>query len=90
MTPYEYLGFLDSEKAKLYFSRRNAVEKTVFWAAIWQTSWKKIIEKMAKFKANIRLVKGDNSAQIVPIYKAKTFICKNMCNTLCKILAKYS
>jgi hypothetical protein len=26
--------------------------------------------KMAKFKANIRLVKGDNSAEIVPIYKA--------------------
>ena len=45
---------------------------------------------MAKFNANIRLVKRYNSAQIVPIYKAKTFICKNMCNTLCKILTKYS
>jgi hypothetical protein len=48
------------------------------------------IEEMAKFKANIRLVETDNSAQIVPIYKAKTFVCKNMCNTLSKILTKYS
>ena len=48
------------------------------------------IEKMAKFKANIRLVKRDNSTQIVPIYKVKTFICKNMCNTVCKIPTKYS
>ena len=48
------------------------------------------LEKMAKFNANIRLVKRDNSAQIVPIYKAKTFVCKNMCNTLCNILTKYS
>jgi hypothetical protein len=47
-------------------------------------------KKMAKFKANIKLVKRDNSAQIVLIYKAKTFICKNMGNTLCKILTKYS
>ena len=45
---------------------------------------------MAKFKANLRLVKGDNGAQIRPIYKAKTFICKNMSNTLCKILTEYS
>jgi hypothetical protein len=28
------------------------------------------IGKMAKLKANIRLVKRDNCAQIVPIYKA--------------------
>jgi hypothetical protein len=48
------------------------------------------MENMAKFKANFRLVQGDNSAQIVPIYKAKTFICKNMCNTLGKMLTKYS
>jgi hypothetical protein len=46
-----------------------------------------VIEKMeeknrkkAKFMANFRLVTGDNSAQVIPIYKAKTFICKNMCN----------
>ena len=45
---------------------------------------------MGNFKANLKLIKGDNSAQIIPIYKAKTFICKNMCNTLCKILTKYS
>ena len=45
---------------------------------------------MNKFKANIRLVKGDKCAQIIPIYKAKAFICKNMYNTLCKILTKYS
>ena len=45
---------------------------------------------MAKFKTNIRLVKRDNSTQVIPIYKAMTFICKNMCNTLCKILTKYT
>jgi hypothetical protein len=28
------------------------------------------IEKMVKFKADFRLLKRDNSAQIVPIYKA--------------------
>ena len=43
---------------------------------------------MAKFMANFRLVKRENRTQIVPIYKAKTFICKNMCNTLYKILTK--
>ena len=45
---------------------------------------------MAKFKINFRLVKGDNSAQVTPIYKAETFIYKNMGNTLCKILTKYN
>jgi hypothetical protein len=30
MTPYDYLGLLDSEKPKLSFSRRNAVEKNIF------------------------------------------------------------
>jgi hypothetical protein len=50
----------------------------------------KKIEKIAKFKANTRLVKRDSSTQIVAIYKVKTFICKNMCNTLCKILTKDS
>jgi hypothetical protein len=32
------------------------------------------IEKMAKFKANFKLIKGDNSTKIISIYKAKTFI----------------
>jgi hypothetical protein len=31
MTTYNYLGSLDSEKPKLYFYRRNAVEKIIFW-----------------------------------------------------------
>jgi hypothetical protein len=30
--------------------------------------------KMAKFKDNFRLVKADNSTQVIPIYKDKTFI----------------
>jgi hypothetical protein len=34
MTPYDYLGLLDSENPKLYFPRRKAVEKVIFWAAI--------------------------------------------------------
>jgi hypothetical protein len=50
----------------------------------------KKIEKMTKFKANFRLVKMSKSIQIIPFFKAKTFICKNMSNTLCKILTKYS
>jgi hypothetical protein len=82
------LGLLDSENPKLYFPRRKAVEKVIFWAAIWPISWNKKIGKTANFKANIRLVKRDNSVQIIPIYK--TFICKNMYNTLCKRLTKYS
>jgi hypothetical protein len=57
---------LDSEKPKLYFSRRRAWEKLISWAVIW----KKKIEKMAKFKANLRLVKLSKSVQIIPIYKA--------------------
>jgi hypothetical protein len=34
MTPYDYLGFFDSEKPKLYFSSQNSEEKIIFWAAI--------------------------------------------------------
>jgi hypothetical protein len=43
---------------------------------------------MTKFKANFRLVEGDNSTQIIPNNKAKTFIFKNMSNNLCKISTK--
>jgi hypothetical protein len=33
MTIFDYLSLLDLEMPKLYFSRRNAVEKILFWAA---------------------------------------------------------
>jgi hypothetical protein len=46
--------------------------------------------KMTKFKANFRLVKGDNSAQITSIDKTMAFICKNMSNAPRKISTKYS
>jgi hypothetical protein len=32
------------------------------------------LQKMAKIKANFRLVKGDNSAQIIPIYKEDLYL----------------
>jgi hypothetical protein len=45
--------------------------------------------KIARFKANFRLLEGDNCAQIIPIYKAKTFICKNMCYVDCPHIVDY-
>ena len=42
------------------------------------------IQKMTNFKANFRLVLVKYSVQVIPIYKARTFICKDMCNTSCK------
>jgi hypothetical protein len=83
MVFYYYLGLLDLKKSKLSFSRRNVREKNNFLSRnMTKKMDEKIEKKMTKFEANFRLVKGDNSAQIKTIYKAKTFICKNMCNTL--------
>jgi hypothetical protein len=59
MIPYDYLDLLDSEKPKLYFSRINAVKNTFLGC-----NWKK---KIVNFKANTRLVKRDDCAQISPI-----------------------
>jgi hypothetical protein len=36
---------------------------------------------MAKFKANFRIEKVNDSDQIVPIYKVETFICRNILKT---------
>jgi hypothetical protein len=77
MTTYNYLGLfglVGFKKAKLYFSRRNAAEKKI--SGLQYDS--EVGRKKSKFKANIKLVKRDNSTQIVLIYKAKTFICKNL------------
>ena len=90
MQAKDYLYLLDSEKPKLYFSRRRVWEEIISWAVIRWWSWKKKNKKMTKFKADFRLVKVNNSNQVIPIYKAKTFSSKNMYNTLCKILTKYS
>jgi hypothetical protein len=54
MTPYDYLDLLHSKKLKLYFSRRNAVEKIILSAAIGQRSWKK---KSKKWQS-LRLILG--------------------------------
>jgi hypothetical protein len=43
---------------------------------------------MAKLKANFMVVKEDNNAQMLLIYKAKTFICRNMRKSFCKIVTK--
>jgi hypothetical protein len=48
------------------------------------------MQKLTKFKANFRLDIVNISAQLIPIYKAKTFICKNMCNIIGKMLTNYS
>jgi hypothetical protein len=40
--------------------------------------------------ANFRLVKGENSAQNIPIYKVQTFICKNMYDNLWIMSTKYN
>jgi hypothetical protein len=76
--------------SKFYFSRRSPVEKNNFLVRNVVEKLVEEIEKIAKFKTYVRLVTGDNSAQNIPIYKAKTFIYKNMCDILCKILDKYS
>jgi hypothetical protein len=41
--------------------------------------------KDGKFKTNFMLVLMNNCARIIPIYKAKTSVCKNMSNNLCII-----
>jgi hypothetical protein len=37
-------------------------------------------KKMTKLKANFKLIEGDNGAQVIPNYKAETFILKTLCS----------
>jgi hypothetical protein len=64
------LGLLDSEKSRVYYFKNNTNKKNL---------GREITENFGKknnFKSNFRLVEWNTSAQITPIYKAKTFICK--------------
>jgi hypothetical protein len=49
MTTYNYLGFLDSKKLNLYFSRRNAEEKKYF---LGRSMTEKLEEKNQKNRKN--------------------------------------
>ena len=84
LTLFELVGF---RKAKALFFQKTCMRKSHFLGRDLMVKLEEIkIEKMTNFKANLRLVKENNSAQVIPIYKAKIFLCKNMC----KMLTKYS
>ena len=48
-----------------------------------------LLEDVYKKKIIFWAVLVNNSAQVMSIFKAKTFICKNMCNISYKILTRY-